>query len=212
VFLGKADENLAVEEVPASMIVPQVVLAALCVVLGVFPQLALRFIGQVVESVSGIPASAVEASTVWGGVALIDNGPVAFWWPLAALAGLSILALLAFAIQRAGKAAVRSVPVWYCGEEHAPAVVRYPASSFYLPFKHAVQGVYPTGKLPVPRLPAPIRRLLDFDRWAYTPATHAIEKAAGGLSRTHVGTPQIYLLWIVLGAVVVAAITLLMAQ
>ena len=91
-------------------------------------------------------------------------------------------------------------------------MVRYPASSFYLPFKHAFQGVYPTGRLPVPRFPVTIRRLLDFDRWLYVPTVHGIKKAADEVSRTHVGTPQIYLLWIVVGAIVVVAITLVVAR
>jgi hydrogenase-4 component B len=208
VFLGKADENLTTKEAPASMIAPQAALAILCVALGIFPQLALRFIGQAVEGLSGIPASAVAASSVWGGISLIDGAAVAFWWPLAILVALAILASLCYGIQRALRAKVRSVPVWYCGEEHAPALVRYPASSFYLPFKHAFQGVYPLGKLPAPRMPAFIRRLLDVDRWLYTPAAHAFEKAANEVSRTHVGTPQIYLLWIVIGAIVVVASTL----
>lgn len=212
VFLGKADENLRTEEVPASMIVPQAVLAALCVVLGVFPQPVLRFIGQALESLNGIPASAVAAGTPWGGLSLADGTAVAFWWPLAMLASLAILALLAYGIQRAASAKTRHVPVWYCGEEHAPAMVRYPASSFFLPFNHAFQGVYPAGRLPVPRLPAAIRRLLNFDRWLYIPAVRAIERTADGVSRTHVGTPQIYLLWIVIGAVVVMAITLVVAR
>jgi hypothetical protein len=103
---------------------------------------------------------------------------------------------------------VRSAPVWYCGEEHAPATVRYPASSFYLPFKHAFQGIYPSGKVHVPKFPAPLRRALDFDRWVYTPFIKMVDRAAGRVSRTHVGTPQISLLWIVIGAIMVTAIML----
>jgi hypothetical protein len=150
--------------------------------------------------------------TLWGGVSLIDGTAVAFWWPVAMLGGLVILALLAYGIQRAARARLRTVPVWYCGEQHAASAVRYPASSFYQPFKHAFENVYPAGRLPVPRFPAPIRRLLDFDRWLYTPAVRAVERTADGVSRTHVGTPQIYLLWIVVGAVVVAGILLALAR
>ena len=212
VFFGRADDHLKGEEVPASMLVPQAVLAVFCVVLGVFPQLALGPIRMAVESISGIPASAVAMNGLWGGISLIQGTAVGFWWPAAILGGLVILALLAYGIQRAAKAKLRVVPVWYCGEEHAAAAVRYPASSFYLPFKHAFQNVYPVGKLPVPRFPTPIRRLLDFDRWLYTPAVHAVEKTADGVSRTHVGTPQMYLLWIVIGAVVVAGIMLVIAR
>ena len=209
VFLGRADENLRIKEVPISMIVPQVVLAALCALLGIFPQFVLRFVGQAIEGVTAAPIAAVDASRTWGGLFLVDGSPVAFWSPLAILATLAILAFLSYAIQRAGGARTRSVPVWYCGEEHASATVRYPASSFYLPFKHAFQGIYPSGKVHLPRFPAPVRRVLDFDHWLYKPAATAVDKAAGRVSRTHVGIPQIYLLWIVIGAIVVTAILLL---
>jgi hydrogenase-4 component B len=208
VFLGKADENLGIKEVPISMIVPQVVLAALCVLLGIFPQFVLRFVGHAIEGVTTMPVAGVNASRMWGGLSLIDGSPVAFWSPLAILTVLAVLALLSYAIQRAGGARTRSVPVWYCGEEHAPATVRYPASSFYLPFKHAFQGIYPSGKVHVPRFPAPLRRALDFDHWLYRPTVKVIDTAADRISRTHVGILQIYLLWIVIGAIVVTGILL----
>ncbi len=208
VFLGRADENLGIKEVPISMIVPQVVLAALCVLLGIFPQPVLRFVGHAIEGLTATPVAGVNASRMWGGLVLIDGSPVAFWSPLAILTVLAVLALLSYAIQRAGGARTRSVPVWYCGEEHAPATVRYPASSFYLPFKHAFQGIYPSGKVHVPRFPAPLRRALDFDQWLYRPTVKIIDTAADRISRTHVGILQIYLLWIVIGAIVVTGILL----
>jgi len=208
VFLGKADGNLRMEEVPISMIVPQAVLAALCLLLGIFPQFVLRFVGHAIEGVTAMPASGLDASRIWGGLSLTDGSPVGFWSPLAILAALAILALISYAIQRAGGAQVRSAPVWYCGEEHVPATVRYPASSFYLPFKHAFQGIYPSGKVQVPKFPVPLRRALDFDQWLYTPTVKMIERAADRVSRTHVGTPQIYLLWIVIGAIIVTGIML----
>jgi len=208
VFLGRADEDIRMREVPISMIVPQVVLAALCVLLGIFPQLVLRFIGRAIEGVTTMPASGLDASRIWGGLSLTDGSPVGFWSPVAILAALAILALISYGIQRAGGAQVRSAPVWYCGEEHVPATVRYPASSFYLPFKHAFQGIYPSRKVQVPKFPVPLRRALDFDQWLYTPTVKMIERAADRVSRTHVGTPQVYLLWMVIGAIIVTGIML----
>jgi len=190
------------------MIVPQVTLAVLCVLLGIFPQPVLRIIGHAIEGATAMPVSGVDATRIWGGLRLIDGSPVGFWSPLAILAALAVLALLCYGIQRAGGAQSRSVPVWYCGEEHAPDMVRYPASSLYLPFKHAFQGIYPSGKVPVPRFPAFLRRALDFDQWLYTPTVKAIDRTADRVSRTHVGTPQVYLLWIVIGAIVVTGILL----
>jgi hydrogenase-4 component B len=209
VFLGKADESLRIKEVPISMVVPEVVLAALCVLLGIFPQPMLGFVGHAIEGVTTLPMSGVDASRIWGGLLLTDGSPVGFWSPLGMLAALAILALISYGVQRAGGAKVRTAPVWYCGEEHAPATVRYPASSFYLPFKHAFQGMYPSGQIHVPKFPAPLRRALDFDQWLYTPFIKMVDRAAGRVSRTHVGTPQIYLLWIVIGAVLVTGILLL---
>ena len=90
VFLGKADENLGIKEVPISMVVPQVVLAALCVLLGIFPQLMLRFVGHAIEGVTALPVSGVDASRIWGGLLLTrwdhrwDSGrPSPCWrpWP-----------------------------------------------------------------------------------------------------------------------------------
>jgi hydrogenase-4 component B len=209
VFLGLADEKLGIKEVPISMVVPQVVLAALCVLLGIFPQPLLRFVGNAITGITALPVSGLEVSRTWGGLSLTDGSPVGFWSPLAMLAALAMLALISYGIQRAGGAQVRSAPVWYCGEEQAPATVRYPASSFYLPFKHAFQGIYPSGTIHVPKFPTPLRRALDFDQWLYTPTIKLIDRAAGRVSRTHVGTPQVYLLWIVIGAILVTGILLL---
>jgi len=208
VFLGRAEVSGQRKEVPASMIVPQVVLAALCVLLGVFPQFVLRVVEHAVAGLTGAPVAAVDATRTWGSLFLIDGAAVAFWSPLAILGALVVLALLSYGIQRAGGAKTRSVPVWYCGEEHAPATVRYPASSFYAPFKHAFQGIYPSATVHLPRFPARIRRALDFDHWLYVPAAKVIDRTAASVSRTHVGIPQIYLLWIVIGAIVVTGILL----
>jgi hydrogenase-4 component B len=207
VFLGK-DASGPVDEAPISMIVPQVTLAALCVVLGIFPQIVLRFVGVAIESATAIPFTGVEATRIWGGLRLIDGLAVGFWSPLAALTGLALLALVSYAIQRAAGSQSRSVPVWYCGEEHSPALVQYRASNLYLPFKHAFDGIYPSGRIRVPRFPAFVRRALDFDQWLYRPTAKLIDTAADRVSRTHVGTPQIYLLWIVVGAIVVTGILL----
>jgi hydrogenase-4 component B len=206
VFLGKADENIRMEEVPISMIVPQVGLAALCVLLGIFPQLILRFVVHAIAGVTGMPASGgVDASRLWGALVLSDGSPVAFWSPLAILAALASLTVICYAIQRAGRAQVRSVPVWHCGEEHASTTVRYPASSFYLPFESVFQGIYPEGKVAVAKFPVSLSHALDLDRWLYLPTVKAIDRVADRVSRTHVGTPQIYLLWIVIGAIIVTA-------
>jgi hypothetical protein len=135
---------------------------------------------------------------------------LAVWAPLPIALGLLLLAGGVYlGIQRAGGAEVREVPIWTCGEEEEPVALRYSAGSFYLPFKHAFRGVYPTFKVHPPAFPRAIRHALNPDGWLYVPVVRWVERTSRTVSRTHVGVPQVYLLWIVLGAVAVVAVVLL---
>lgn len=211
VFLGRPDETRRVREVPWPMAVPQVVLAALCILLGVFPQAPLRVAHAAIASVSAVDLPAAESLTgsAWGLTLAAGGAPLGVWAPLAIVVALAALSLLAYGIQRAGAARVRQVDVWTGGEVQMIPTVRYPASSFFLPFKHAFRGVYPTVAARAPVFPPSLRRVFDLDRWLYEPAARAVERAARAAGRTHPGVPQIYLLWIVVGAVAVVAILLL---
>ncbi len=208
VFLGPPGEQRP-REVPAAMAVPQVVLAALCVVLGLAPQLPLRFLHRAIEALVPVPAFASLLGGPWAVSVTLDGKAVAVLAPLAILSALAAGAGVACALQRAGGAEVRMVPVWHCGEEHTAAEVRYRASSFYVPFRRAFAGLYPPWRWSPPVFPAALRRALDLDRWLYLPAAAAVERTARVVSRTHVGVPQVYLLWIVVG--VIAAVGILLA-
>jgi hypothetical protein len=59
-----------------------------------------------------------------------------------------------------------------------------------------------------PAFPPWLRRAFDLDSWLYLPVARAVERGARGVSRTHVGIPQVYLLWIVVGAIAVVGIVL----
>jgi len=192
------------------MAAAQVALAALCVLLGVLPFWPLRYIRDAVAA--SVPVAVPSASELlggpWGLSLSTGAAAIAVWAPLWLVAGMVVLALLAYGLQRAGGAHTRDVPVWTCGEEHEAATVRYPASSFYLPFKHAFEGIYPRFRWRAPAFPGAVRRAFDADTWAYLPLVRAVERSAGAVSRSHVGVPQVYLLWIVVGAIAVVAIVL----
>ena len=192
------------------MAAAQVVLAALCVLLGVFPFWPLRFIRDAVAASVPVPVptAADLLGGPWGLTVATEGAAVALWAPLALIAGMAVLGLIAYGLQRAGGARTRQVPVWTCGEVHTAASVRYSASSLYLPFKHAFDGIYPRVRWRVPAFPAALRRAFDADAWAYRPLVRAVERSAATVSRSHVGVPQVYLLWIVGGAVAVVAIVL----
>jgi hydrogenase-4 component B len=209
VFLGPPSTREGLREVPAGMLVPQVALALACVAFGLVPGWPLRFVHRALTGLAAGAGLPDLVSLVGAGPGLqVSLGPlgVAAWAPLAFLGGLAVMAGLAGLIQRAGGAEVRRGPVWHCGEEHAVELVRYPARSFYQPLKQAFQGVSPTFEPRAPRFPPWLRPAFDLDAWLYVPVARLVERAARGVSRTHTGVPQVYLLWIVLGAVAVAGL------
>jgi hydrogenase-4 component B len=211
-FMGSRTAEQPVREVPAAMLVPQVVLALTCVVFGLVPLLPLNFVHAAVTGLlpaANLPGLAAVLGDGPGLQMVVGQAGVALWGPLPIAAALVVLGLFSYlAIQRGGGAAVRDVPAWTCGEEERPTTARYPAASFYVPFKHAFRGVYPQVRVAPPPFPAWLRRVFDVDRWLYLPTVRVIGRGAGGVSRTHVGIPQVYLLWIVVGAVAVVAILL----
>jgi len=213
VFFGAAERRVVVDEVPAAMAVPQVVLAALCAILGVLPQLPLRLVSSAVTAAvpGGLPAPGGVLGGSLGLAITVDGATVAGWAPLVVLAVAIVLSALVFGLQRLGGATVREVPVWNCGEEHDSGVVRYAASSFYLPFKQAIAGIYPRISVRPPHFPPPLRRTLEVDAWLYLPVARLMERVSHSTSRLHVGVPQIYLLWIVLGAMAVVGLVMVAA-
>ena len=210
-FLGPRSDRQGIREVPSSMLLPQAFLALACVVFGLFPAWPLSFVHS---AVTGLPSAAALPDLAsllgTGGGLQVGAGVVgvALWAPLPVAAALAILGLLAYVIQRSGRAEVREVPVWTCGEEDEPGLSRYPATSFYLPFKRAFQGIYPHVQVKAPPFPVWLRAVFDVDTWFYLPVARAVGAGARGVSKTHVGIPQVYLLWIVVGAIAVIGIVL----
>jgi hydrogenase-4 component B len=212
-FMGPRSGEGNIREVPGTMVVPQVFLAGVCLLFGLFPMVPVTYLHQ---ALVGLP-EAQELSalpTLMGGGPGLTIAPAGFglavWAPLPIALGLLLLAGCVYlGIQRVGGAEVREVPIWTCGEEEEPAALRYSAGSFYLPFKHAFRGVYPTFKVHPPAFPRALRQALNPDGWLYVPVVRWVEHASRIVSRTHVGVPQVYLLWIVLGAAVVVAVVLL---
>jgi hypothetical protein len=110
---------------------------------------------------------------------------------------------LGYAIQRSASAKVRQVPVWACGEEHPAELLRYRAGSFYLPFKKAFEGIYPRYTLTAPAFPPWLRKALELDNWFYNPIARGIDRLVAKTSESHSGIPQVYLLWLVIGAIAI---------
>jgi len=217
-FLGPPRQGGAgVGEVGLAMVIPQVALVLGCVLFGLFPWIPLSVIQGGVAGVLDPGNAGPLASALAGGLGarpalgfVLGEAGLAFWAPLPASLLLLVLAVGVYlGIQRAGGARTRDVAVWVCGEEVEPESLRYAAGSFYLPFKHAFRGVYPSFRVQAPAFPAVLRRVLSPDAWLYLPLARWVDRSSRTVARSHVGVPQVYLLWIVLGAVVVVGVILL---
>jgi hydrogenase-4 component B len=222
-FLGKLAEGLAADpprEVPATMQVSQGALAVACIGLGLAPAGALAWLHTVLPSLKAASywpkfAALFGTEAGWGNLLSavrpnLGEGAAGAWYPLAVVLVLVGGVALAHLIYHAGGARARLADVWYCGEAHSSEETRYPAHSYYLPFKEFLRvqigarrtsGVYP--HLPLPRVkePAFARRALDLDSWLYNPLVRWGGRVLERFSRTHVGIPQVYVLWMAVGTV-----------
>jgi hydrogenase-4 component B len=216
-FLGKPSAGVTSAEqrdVPWPMVVPQVFAALICIGIGLLPALALRIVIPAAQAATpaglSLPSAEGLVGSSWFGVAVYPAAArglaAGVWNPLLLLAALVVCALISYAIYRAGAAPVREVATWYCGEEHADELVRYRARGFYQPFKRAFQNAYP--QVGVPRLVMPgwLRKVFQLDQWLYQPFTRFGARVAERFSRTHSGIPQTYMLWQVVGVIIVIAL------
>jgi hydrogenase-4 component B len=206
-------------DVPWSMRIAQCCLGALCVLMGLFPVPVLRLLYQAISPGLAFPAyEALFGGSPWGVTSNLGEGLAAAWNPLVMVAALLACLALSVLIYRVGAAPVRQTALWYCGEAHRPQEVKFSAHSLYLPFKHLFslrvgsyeqEGVYPV--LPIPRLKlrVDLARAFDVDRYLFRPAVRWAMGFMERFSRLHVGIPQVYVAWMVIG--VLMAILILFA-
>lgn len=209
-FLGPAAAGTDPVPLPGTMSFAQAALALACLGIGLAPLWAMRLIG----SAFGSSVSAVYAEGRAGGLGTVPSsaGAPAAWSPIAAVAVLLVCFALGQIIRNVGRVRARSVPNWLCGEEHADDEVRFRAQGFYSRFNELFPRVYP--RVPVPRLPSMrnLRSVFDVDTWLYGPLVRAGGRAVGKVSRSHVGIPQLYMVWQVAGMVLVLVILLLLVR
>jgi hydrogenase-4 component B len=202
-------------DVPLSMKIPQGILAFLCILFGVVPLMPVRMIYNAVSSI--LPANYSPAPGSLFGASLpgfslnLGQGIFGTWNPLWVLIAMVVLFSLGYFIYKSGGAPTRKAETWYGGREHAVEHVRYSSHSFYNPFKHIFsfkiwgikfEGLYPKN-ISFPRITMPniLRKVLDIDHWLYYPIASGFMNLSRWFSRVHVGVPQVYILWIILGLI-----------
>ena len=121
-------------EVGAMMQLPQVFLAALCVLLGLMPALAFQLMGDAMNaSRQGYGSALADAAPMMGGPlrGVEELHHTALFAPLTLAAVLALMFVVARAISKLGCATRRSAVPWLCGYAKEAQCHRYVAHNFY---------------------------------------------------------------------------------
>jgi hydrogenase-4 component B len=230
-FYGKladAGSGAKAGEVPFCMLVPQVLLAAFCVLLGLLPLWPAQIIYKGLQQMLPVdlvpaPTMVLGANSVGGFFLDFGHGPAAGWNPMVVMLVGLICGIIAYTLYRSARAPRRVDDTWYCGEVHSDEEVRYRAHSYYLAFKSMFSlsmgkyqrpGVYPSITYPKITFKEGDRgkRLLNIDKWLYEPLVRWIMKWINRFSTTHSGIPHVYLLWLLMGVIAAVGILFWLSQ
>jgi hydrogenase-4 component B len=212
--LPRSAAAAAAHEADASMLWPQAMLAALCVLLGVLPGVVLSILSAVMVSLPGLQPPAEMIRGPLGMAAAV--GPSAAVTPgvlaLALVGGLGVAALAVMTIRLSR--VVRRAPTWGCGGLLG-ARTEYTATAFSKPLMMIFRAVYrPTREVEAlakvsPYFPQEVRYHVEieptFERYVYGPLTATVLRAADRLKILQAGSLHAYL-----GYVIVLVISLVL--
>jgi hydrogenase-4 component B len=201
-FLARPRSGAAAEarESPAIMLVPQAMLAASCVVLGLFPGVPAAALGRVAASLPGLASGAVGLRFGSGMTSGTFDALVPLTLGFVLLGGLALAGLLTWR-----PAAARRVPTWGCGGELS-ARTEYTATAFSKPLVMIFRAVYrPTREVETqadvsPYFPSEVRYRASieptFERYVYGPLARAVLRIATGLKVVQAGSLHAYLAYV----------------
>lgn len=217
-YLGSKDlVPKAERENSRAMVLVQVALAGGCLLLGLLPGLPLTFIYLALSgSIVGaqlLPFTTLFGQMPWLGLEVVDSGirlsaGGPFWIAAAFIAGL----LLIFLMNNWLKTPTRECVAWNCGEQVEYGASCYRANNYYLPLKEKLSFFYGQTCWPNWKLPPSMAKIFDFDAWLYYPIGRIFMASCAGISRIHTGSGQLYLLFQVIGAVLVLVLIFYIAR
>ena len=138
------NEKNDIREVSGMMLLPKLVLVAVCLVQGLFPFLFVQLFGRVLATSEGVithvlgtPEVLAALSQSYSGITFKLGGvaPVAFALPLVMIAMLVVAYLFASWLRKSGGSETRTAPVWLCGYQTLGNANRYAASHIFDAFK-----------------------------------------------------------------------------
>ncbi len=218
-FMGKfKEEDIKGGRLSWSMTLPQIILATICVVTGLFPSVPIKFMYDaiLVSSKINLPDFNQVFSADIAGIGInycqscLSSGA---WYPLFIISSTIMLSLIIFSFERYAGAKIREVKTWYGGKEHTPEEVIYTGHSFYQPFKEIVsfkvggiyfKGFYPSEFPPLKfAFPKWITKIIQPDDWFYYPLANLISKFFDRMSNFYERLNRYYIFWFVLGSLLV---------
>jgi hydrogenase-4 component B len=201
--LPRSEAAAAAEEAPATMLIPQAMLATFCAALGLLPGTVLRALGNVMASLPGLPP---VAPVRWGATGMASPAPssdhlVPIMFVVTLLTASAIGAFLA----ARRRPAVRRVPTWGCGGELS-ARTQYSATAFSKPLMLIFRAIYrPTREVEAladvsSYYPHEVRYRSTieptFERYVYGPVLRTVLRAANGMKALQAGSLHAYLAYV----------------
>lgn len=214
-FMGKLEGTFDEKrDLPWSMVLPQLILAGLCILTGLFPMISLKIIyAATLASYNFLPDFSSVFTVNFAGVDInfIKNYSQGAWFPVFVMIPLIILSILIFSFEKYAGTPKREVETWYGGKEHTPEEVAYRGHSFYQPFKDLVsfrigkiqfKGFYPvtTPSIKV-SVPEKFLKILHPDEWLYYPVANRLTKLFESAEKLHNSTTKKYIAWLIVGSI-----------
>ena len=180
IFTGRPVEE--VKECPKQMITGEAILAASCIILGIYPALALSPIAEISGEL-GIPIGVVKEQLLTG-IFLIGPVAVSTISLITVFSFLSLFLLLTVAFLR--PIGIRAEP-WFCGAR--PSDLRYQASSYYRNIEEAMRAAY----IGAPGISLRIYKEPNTDRFLVSPFVRAFKRISRAFLLPAMGYIQLYL-------------------
>ncbi|NLX03860.1 MAG: hypothetical protein GXY33_01820 [Phycisphaerae bacterium] len=206
VFLGepRSSQAAAAHEAPRTMHVPMLILAAMCVVVGMLGALVLTVVRPVVQSLMDASGLTVSETMFISAASIL--------WKVSLAGGVLILMLSGLAVLRRRLLSGRPVETsgtWDCGYIAPTARMQYTASSFAWPILNMFRWLLqPTVHEHRPSDLFPTRAAIEthaddgFRRFVYRPIFLAADWLAGRLRWVQQGRNQLYILYIAVTLIV----------
>jgi len=133
-------ENL--KDVPLPMTVSQILLALMCIILGIYPILPLNMVSSISRAIFPF-GDILSYIQVFPSIALLKVGMVSVNSPLLIAVALIMISSVTMAIL---PPKLSMFEVWSCGIPFRKYIMNMPASSYFRPLEYSFKELYTTGK------------------------------------------------------------------